>query len=227
MLAFFVLGSSMVFASVYWLLRTRTTIRSAGAASGRRATNVTLTTLVPVLAVALYAWLGNVDALTPPPPDPVRAFAEQRTANLASRLGSESDDVAGLRLLARSYEELARFREATETRTRLVALQPDDPDALVDLAEAVSLTQGGSFVGEPIAFVRRALAIDVDHGRALASAANESAARGDLAAAIGYWERMAATTPADSDLARSLRGAIDRAKSAADANGRASFETGR
>ena len=203
-------AASMTFASVYWLLRP-VDPAALGRGALRDKASMVVACLVPAAALALYAWLGRPDALKPAP-DPVRTMAIERTERLAARLASQPGDVAGLRLLARSYEQLGRMQEAIATRRKLVAIDADDADALVDLAEAVAATQGRNDVGEPIELARRALTIEPRNHRALAMAANEAAERDDLPAAIDYWQRILVQVDAESDVGRSLAVTLAEAK---------------
>jgi len=209
MTAFIALATLLVVGSLAWLLRPST---AAGPHSQQRPTDVGLIVVMPMTIFALYAALGRPDAIAPPPADPDRALAEERTARLAARLDTSPDDVAGWRLLARSHEQLRHMPEAIRAYRRLVAMQPDDAAPLVDLAFAVSATLGGSYSGEPITLARKALALDSRDTRALAIVANEAAQRDDLEAAIAAWERIDALVPADSDVARSLRLNIEAAQ---------------
>ena len=175
------------------------------------ATRALLIVGVPLLTIAIYVALGRPDALDPPQ-DADRVLAEQRTAGLAARLGTQPEDAAGWRLLARSYERLRRFDDATRAYRRLVALRPDDAEALIDLSDARSMTQGGNYMGEPIALARAALALDPANPRALAITANEAAQRDDFIAAIADWERIRALVAPDSEIAGSLAMRIDEAR---------------
>ena len=220
---FVLLGAAMVLGTVGWVLRPGFALRSGPRPD--RVSSVALLAGVPLVVALLYAGLGRIDALRTAPLDPVRAMAEDRTASLAARLATTPDDIDGLRLLARSYEQLGRFGEAVTARTRLVALRPDDIDALVDLADARSMLQGGSYTGDPIELVRRALKADPDNDRALASLANDAAERGDLPAAMIAWRRILEHVPADSAVARSLRDNLARAEAGPPADGPATGPT--
>lgn len=214
MTTFIALATAIVVTSLAWLLCPSTDPSFAVARTRRRSTDVGLVVVVPVLVIALYASLGRPDAITPPPVDADRALAEERTARLAARLDASPDDVAGWRLLARSHERLRHLPEAIHAYRRLVAMQPDDADALVDLADTVAATQGGAYSGEPVALARKALVLDASSTRALAIVADEAAQRDDLTDAIVAWESLGALVPADSDVARSLRLNIEAARKA-------------
>ncbi len=204
--AFVASGSLMIALGLAWLLRpigARVGMQRETARGGHGKTNLALLAIVPSATIALYAALGRFDAIDPPI-DADRAAAETMVARLASRL-EITDDVAGLRLLARSYLQLQRPAEATRTYRRLVAIRPDDAGLEVDLAEALAAADGGRIGGEAMRHIGRALALDADEPRALAMAANEAVERDDPDAAIRYWTHLRALVPADSAVARSLR----------------------
>lgn len=209
MTAFVAAGSLLMAISLFWLLRP---IRMRGDSGGARRTGWALVAVVPAAAIAIYAVLGRFDALTPLPEDADRERVEAMVARLAARLADEPHDVAGWRRLALSYEQLRRFPDAVRAHVRLTALRPDDAAAFADLAEAVSQSQGGQLSGEPIGHVRRALQLDPKHPKALALAANEAFQRDDPMTAIGYWERLAGAVPTDSEVGRSLRTNIAKAR---------------
>ena len=213
--SFIALASLMIAASLAWLLQNAHANRTAGATSprARRVTRLSLIVVVPVLTALLYAHTGRLDALSPGEADPLRAQAEERTERLAGRLASQPDD-AGLRLLARSYEELRRFADAAAIRARLVALHPEDPDEAADLAEALAMTQGGRYIGRPTELARQVLARDALQPKALAIAANAAAQRGDFAEAIVHWEKLGDLVPESSDVGRSIRDNIADARQA-------------
>lgn len=218
MIAFAGCATLMLAASLLWLLRPLKV--AAGAQSLKRSpTGKVLAILVPCTAIALYARLGNLDAIVPPPVEANRAMAEQMVARLAARLREAPDDLRGWRTLARSYHQLGRERESTEAYRRLVDLQPDDPDAWVDLAEASAAMQGGRYTGKPVEQVRRALDLDSDHARALAIAANEAVERNDAAAAITFWERLIARTPPGSPIALAIESNLEQARRELDVQG--------
>jgi cytochrome c-type biogenesis protein CcmH len=75
--------------------------------------------------------------------------------------------------------------------------------------------QGGHFGGEPVRHAREALRLDPNQAKALAIAANEASERNDPAAAIAFWERLAALVPPGSAVAKSLAANIAAAREAA------------
>lgn len=161
--------------------------------------------LLPLAAALLYAQLGRPDALDPPPPDPV----QQMVQRLARRLQDTPDDAEGWALLARACEQLGRPHDALPAYVQLERLRPADPQPLSQHAVTLALLQGErGLAGEPEALLQRALRLDARHVPTLALLGSAAQARGDTAAAVGYWRRVLAEVPADSDIAASLRDSI-------------------
>ena len=168
---------------------------------------------IPALAFGLYLALGNPGAS-----DFAKLLAEQQPVgdkqivamveSLARKVKERPDDAKGWALLARSMAALGRFKEATEAYERLSNLKPGDPDVLADYADALGMVQGQRLDGPPLALVKKALAIDPKHKKALALAGTAAMDAGDLAAATGYWQALAAELPPDSPDAEQVQGII-------------------
>ena len=165
---------------------------------------------LPLAACLLYAQLGRPDALDERPPalDPV----QQMVQRLADRLRRTPDDADGWALLARAYEQLGRPQDALPAYAQLERLRPADPQPLSQHAVTLALVQGQGLAGEPEALLQRALKFDPHHVPTLALLGSAAHERGDTAAAVGYWRRVLAEVPADSDTAASLRDSIAKAQ---------------
>ena len=70
---------------------------------------------------------------------------------------------------------------------------------LADLADVLAMAQGKRLAGEPARLIQQALDVDPRHVKALALAGSAAFEARDYAAARGYWERVLAVVPADSD----------------------------
>ena len=88
---------------------------------------------------------------------------------------------------------------------------------LADYADALAMARGRNLEGEPFALVKRALAVDPEHIKALALAGTAEFERRNYAAAIAYWERILKVVPPDSEFARSVTGSIAEARALAGA----------
>ncbi|MFO1206458.1 MAG: c-type cytochrome biogenesis protein CcmI [Burkholderiales bacterium] len=177
--------------------------------------------LLPIAAVLLYLQLGTPRALDPavvaaPAPHAGQSFTREQVnemlKQLAARLASEPDNLEGWVLLGRSYAALGRYPEAVAALRRAVELKGDDPDLLVDYADVLAMAAGQSLEGEPLQVLEKALALDPDHGKALALAGTAAYERGDFAGAIRSWERLLKKVPPDSEGARAIQASIDDAR---------------
>lgn len=193
------------------------------AAAGRfsRASAVLLLFALPLASVLTYLQLGDLRPLAEAQPAaPAAAGAqhsltpgqiEARVAALAERLKASPGDAEGWVMLGRSYVVLGRYRDAAMAWRRAVDLRPPDATLLADLADVVAMAQGKRLAGEPAALVQRALDADPRHVKALALAGSVAFEARDYPAARGYWERLLAVVPAQSDVARSIQGSIAQA----------------
>lgn len=187
-----------------------------------RASAVVLLFALPLASVLTYLQLGDLRPLTVSEPMAAPAAAgaqhsltpgqiEARVAALAERLKAAPGDAEGWVMLGRSYVVLGRYRDAAMAWRRAVELRPPDATLLADLADVVAMAQGKRLAGEPAALVQRALDADPRHVKALALAGSVAFESRDYPAARGYWERLLAAVPAQSDVARSIQGSIAQA----------------
>ena len=163
---------------------------------------------LPLAAGLLYAQRGRPDALNSPPPAPLLNPVQQMVQRLADRLQRAPDDADGWALLARAYEQLGRPQDALPAYEQLERLRATDPQPLSQHAVTLALVQGKGLDGEPEALLQRALKLDPRHVPTLALLGSAAHERGDTAAAIGYWRRVLAEVPPNSDIAASLRDSI-------------------
>ena len=177
-------------------------------------TAVALLIAIPLAAVALYARLGTPDATNPSAAGGAPGTHQTTDAEmaglvdqLAQRMKSRPDDIEGWTLLARSYAALGRFPDAADAYAHADSLAPDNAALLADYADALAMVQGKRLAGKPVELIRRALALDPQQKKALALAGTAAMEVHDLDGALGYWQRLAAQFPADSDEAREV-GAI-------------------
>ena len=196
---------------------------------------IALALLIPAVAVGMYLKLGTPQAIAPSDMAPqaaaapasaqsqggsphstsfdaIRAMAEK----LAARLKDNPDDGAGWAMLARSYNVLGRFAEAAEAYTRAEKLLPPDAQLMADHADALAMSQGQKLDGEPLAMLQRALKIDPANLKALALMGTAAFDRKDYKGAIGYWEKVVRTAPADSEFTQSLQASLDEARALAE-----------
>jgi cytochrome c-type biogenesis protein CcmH len=173
--------------------------------------------LLPVMAAVGYWNLGNFEGMNPvaggeaghsASPAEVEALVEK----LAARMEQTPDDVEGWMLLGRSLSMIGRYDRAAQAYERAARLAPSDANVLADYADTLAMAQGRKLAGEPAALVKRALAADPEHVKALALAGSAAFEAGNYGAAVGYWERILKVLPPQSEFARSVAESIAEAR---------------
>lgn len=173
---------------------------------------------IPVVTAGLYFVVGTPRALSPAPlpahggQSVTAEQVEAMVAKLAERMKQNPDDPQGWAMLGRSYAVMGRFEDAATAYGKAVQRVPDNPQLLADYADALAMARGQNLQGEPEALVMRALKIDPNHAKSLALAGTIAFEKKDYAAAITYWERLAAGVPPDSEAARDVQASIADAR---------------
>ena len=190
----------------------------AAAARASRWPAVVVAGAIPVLAVALYAGLGNTDALLVSSPEvlPVAAQPGQHAtapmiAALEAKLKEKPDNADGWYMLARSYNATGQYDKAAGAYAKASELVPDDARLLADYADALAMVQGRNLQGKPLELINRALKLNPNEEKTLNLAASAAYQRKDFAQAAAYWRRLLKVLPPESDDARNIAAAVDEA----------------
>lgn len=175
--------------------------------------------LVPLVSLGLYAQLGTPEGMQVKGPGiagaarlPAGAAAEasadrplppidEMVSSLARKLEADPDNPDGWSMLGRSYGVMGNWQAAEQAYRRALALVPEQTDIMVNLAEAVGMTQDQDLSGEPARLLYRALAIDPQHQRALWFLGLAERQAGNVSNAVRWWRRLSATL-VDDDAAR-------------------------
>lgn len=181
-----------------------------------------LALLIPAASIATYLALGEPEATAPFVPPAVSADGtrheiteeqiQRMVAALADRLKAEPGNPEGWLMLGRSYTALGRYSDAVIAFRKASELMPGNANVLADLADVLGMSQDKRLAGEPARLVQQALDIDPRNVKALALAGSVAFEAKDYAAARGYWERLVAVVPPDSEMARSVQGSIAEAR---------------
>ncbi|MDA0981606.1 MAG: c-type cytochrome biogenesis protein CcmI [Proteobacteria bacterium] len=167
---------------------------------------------IPLIAGLGYWRLGAPDALQPGATEamaqPDAAQVEAMVEKLWSRLKQSPEDAEGWALLGRSLASLGQHERAAQAHLQAAQRLPNDANVLADYADALSLTRGRRLEGEPMLLVRRALAADPQHLKALALAGAGEYQAGNHAAAAVHWKKVLAVLPPDSEFARQLQAGL-------------------
>ena len=185
---------------------------------------------LPVLAVAFYLPLANQNARAnsqsaeESPPSDAAPFANQseqmtpqaieaNVAKLAKKMEENPNDAKGWTMLARSYSEMQRYKDAAEAYEHATALEGNNADLWADYAFAVMMINGKELQGKPLEMVNKALAIDPLNQKALILAGNAAFASKDYSRAVAFWEKLLKALPPNSvEVAQPLTERIAEAK---------------
>jgi len=178
---------------------------------------------VPLLVATVYSRVGSPQAIEPPPPPPVASLGadnvtdaqvQELVTKLAAAMEQKPDDLAGWKLLARTYAVLQRYAEASKAYARATALAPNDAQLLADHADVLAMLHGQKISGEPAALVTRALQLDPKNLKALALAGGAAYETGQYPQAIEYWTLARQLSPADTPFSDNLERSIADARQA-------------
>lgn len=181
---------------------------------------------IPLVAIIFYLNVGNPNSLsetpTPtsssrpaaaqPPAERSQAQIEANVEKLAQRLQSNPSDAQGWTMLARSYNSMEKFGEASGAYAKATELSPNDADLWAEYAFATAMASGRSLEGKPMELINRALKIDPQNAKALQLAGSAAFQAKDYKKAIDYWQRILKQVPADSEVAQAIAERIDEAK---------------
>lgn len=180
--------------------------------------------MIPLIAIGMYGFIGNIQALDPanlqakantePSPEQFEAMVSAFAARLEAVPASETPDPKAWEMLARSYAAMQKYPEASKAYKRAVALNPGNAQILADHADVLSMLQGQRMAGEPTALFERALVLEPNNIKALALAGSAAFEKKDFAKAMQFWSKAEGLAPPGSDFAKGLASSIEEAKAA-------------
>lgn len=164
---------------------------------------VVLALAVPLGAIALYSrtsnfpWDNPVSAAAVPPDHAGGAGSmAEVTAQLEARLAANPADRDGWQMLGRTYLVMgqpAKAAAAYEKGNEVAGGQ--DPELLLDIAEALILTEDPAVQGRAKAIVDAALSANADNGKALWYSGVIAVRSGDNETAKTNWQKLLAQNP--------------------------------
>lgn len=145
---------------------------------------------VLLLSAVVYSRIGT--PLAPALP----ATIDEMMASLEQRLAEDPDNLAGWKMLGRSYVQLKDYPKAIAAFERAVALESaSNAQTLVDLGEAVLSNDDTAIDGRAGQLFENALAVGPDNPKALFYAGIAAIARGERELAAERWESLLASSP--------------------------------
>ena len=179
---------------------------------------------LPLLALGVYGFLGNIQALDPanlvaradaePTSEQIEAMVSAFAARLEAVPPNQPPDPKAWEMLARSYAAMQKFPEANKAYKRAVDLNPGNAQILADHADVLAMLQGQSMAGEPTQLFERALVLDPNNVKALALAGSAAYEKQDFSKAVALWSKAQGLAPPDSDFAKGLASSVEQAKTA-------------
>jgi cytochrome c-type biogenesis protein CcmH len=153
-------------------------------------------------------------AAAPEAPDARAAMIRGMVEKLAGELQSRPDDLEGWLKLGRSYAVLQEKEKAAAAYEHAATLKPDDAD--IPLAEAEALLEGWKpglpLPDRAVAALHRAESLRPEAPTVLWYLGLVAVQDRHFDAAVGYWKRLLAQLPSDSDEHRMVAAAIESLK---------------
>src|ERR1700678_1024271 len=175
------LMAAIAAAAVAWpLLRDR----------GSRVQGVVAAVLVIGAAAGLYPLWSTWDWQAPSQPQAASPDVIAMVTKLEKRLQEEPNDLAGWLLLGRSFVALERLDDAVLAYDHARRLDGSSVEALLGLAEALSLQAGGQITPQASQLFEQALTLAPHHPKALLYGGVSPATRGDRTAARARWQEL-------------------------------------
>jgi cytochrome c-type biogenesis protein CcmH len=110
------------------------------------------------------------------------------------------EDIESRVILAQVYIEEERFSDAAAIYRELYDINPEEPDVLVNYAEALARSHGNRLIGKPTDLLNEALQLAPNHGRALwlAGFAEQQAENNEQA--LKHWKHLLAGIEEGSEI---------------------------
>lgn len=152
---------------------------------------------VPASAITLYMSLGTPNAVemaqVPPKPEiPMTADGkpdvDKLVANLHAKMRVNPENAQGWYMLGRSYMLMQQYDGAIEAYENLYRLQPEEPDVMLMLADALSMKQQGKMTGRPETLINAALLKVPNNTTALWLSGMALEQKGRLQEAFARWQ---------------------------------------
>ena len=177
-------------------------------------TIIALTIFIPVIATAMYFWLGSAQQIADGGAQQqiAQKDVEKMVAGLAAKMEQDPTNLKGWAMLARSYKVMGRPKDAEKAYDRAGAYLDGDAQLLADYADVSASNADGNFEGKPQAIINRALKADPNNMMALWLAGTADYNRGDYKGAVQVWGRLAKLLPADSEDMKMIQGSIMEAR---------------
>ncbi|HEC12467.1 MAG TPA: c-type cytochrome biogenesis protein CcmI [Acidiferrobacteraceae bacterium] len=177
---------------------------------------------VPVLAVGLYLYLGVPEAIDSPDStarssSPLPSV-EAMTQRLVERLRAQPTDANAWLMLGRTYLATRRFVDATSALEKAHALLGDQPELLLNYANALAMSNNGQLAGKPFELIKKILVQRPKNPAALWLSGMAHYQLGENKKAIKSWHRLLPLLVDDPKTTAEVQGLIAHAQQRIDAS---------
>ncbi len=167
--------------------------------------------LVPLFVIFTYKKIGNEEALlgqAPSQEDNVKHIddeLEKILATVEADVKNKPDNVEGRIALGQAYVAMERYGQAEAIYKEAYELRPQEPDILVNYAEAMARSHGNRLSGRPAELLNDALKIEPSHKRALWLAGFAEIQGNNKQQAILYWRKLLSGLDTDSEMFKQVQ----------------------
>lgn len=121
-------------------------------------------------------------------------------ASVEEFIKENPEDVESRTILAQVYIEKERFSDAVTIYSELYDINPQEPDVLVNYAEALARTLGNRLIGKPTDLLNEALKLAPSHGRALWLAGFAAQQAENNEQALKHWKHLLSSIEEGSEI---------------------------
>lgn len=188
-------------------------LNQKGSSQGRWVVPV-ISIIIPLFSVLIYLQLGEPDALVKADQQVQQAQQSSQSgldvnamvAGLAERLKQEPGNAEGWLMLGRSYKYLEKYPLAVNAFEKAYALSADDPEVMLQYADALAMANGGKLAGKASELIFKALEKSPNAVTGLWLAGMAKAEKGEFNQAMQYWRKLEKILPPGSDSIMELQG---------------------
>ena len=173
----------------------------------------TLAAVLPVAAIALYAWLGNPGALIAQGSEqnnpalaaqPSEADVLKMIQSIEARAQANPTDGEVWEALANANAMMGRWPESLQAFQKALELSPTKPAVMSGYAEALAMTSNMVLAGKPIEMVQQALKADPNDIKALELAGIYAFQNEEFAQAVVLLDRLQRLMASDVPYAQEI-----------------------
>lgn len=169
--------------------------------------------LLPALSLLVYAQLGMHASTAPETAAESKTLpsVQEMVLELEQYLEANPGELQDWLMLGRAYKHLGRYGEAVNAFTTASGIE-QNPQVLLEHAEAIALANGEKFNEEALALILKALEIEPYNGNALWFAGVAEYQFGNYRQSIEYLMLLSEAAVEDPEVDRSIRIYIEKAR---------------